>query len=197
MAESADDDRLFWVDPEQRGIFPLDGLKVSRSLARTVRSDRFTIVTDRDFQGVIDGCAAPAPGRPNTWINRHIRTLFGQLFERGHVHTVEAYQDGALVGGLYGLHLGGAFFGESMFHRATDASKVCLVHLAARMVAGGFALLDTQFITPHLASLGATEVPKDVYRARLAAAIDLEASFDPWGGGRQVDGATALAILAP
>ena len=196
MAEDADDEALFWVDPEKRGVFPLDGLCVSRSLAKLVRSDVCDVVADRDFEAVIAACAEPLPGRPTTWINATIRTLFGDLFRRGHVHTVEAYRNGVLVGGLYGLHIGGAFFGESMFHRATDASKVCLVHLAARLVAGGFTLLDTQFITPHLATLGAVEIPKAEYLARLAGAMGSEASFHPWGTRPGVDGTTALAILA-
>ncbi len=196
MAEDADDDALFWVDPDRRGVFPLDGLHVSRSLAKTVRADSFEVVVDRDFPAVIAGCAAAGPGRPDTWINAPIRALFGELFGRGHVHTVEAYRGGELVGGLYGLHIGGAFFGESMFHRATDASKVCLVHLAARLVAGGFTLLDTQFITPHLAGLGAVEIPKAAYRARLADAVGRAATFQPWGERRSVAGAVALAAVA-
>ena len=197
MAEDADDDTLFWVDPERRGVFPLDGLHISRSLAKVIRADAFTTVVDRDFDGVIAACAEARPDRADTWINAPIRRLFGELFRRGRVHTVEAYRDGALVGGLYGLHIGGAFFGESMFHRATDASKVCLVHLAARLVAGGFTLLDTQFITPHLATLGAVEIPKADYLARLADATAREtATFHPWGDLASVDGVTALGVLA-
>ena len=195
MADSADDPALFWVDPEQRGVFPLDGIKVSASLAKAVRADRFDVVVDRDFDAVIAACAAPTPDRPATWINARIRDLFGALFRSGQAHTVEAYRDGALVGGLYGLAIGAAFFGESMFHRATDASKVCLVHLAARLRAGGFRLLDTQFITPHLASLGAVELPKAAYRTRLADAVDRNADFHPWGDLPRVDGRTALAAL--
>ena len=133
MAESARDPTLFWVDPTERGVFPLDGLIVSRSLGKVVRSDRFLVRVDRDFEGVIDGCAAAAPDRRSTWINRRIRSLYGTLFERGHVHTVEVYRGDALVGGLYGVELGAAFFGESMFHRETDASKVALVHLVAEL----------------------------------------------------------------
>ncbi len=197
MAETARDEEIFWVDPERRGVFPLDGLVISKSLAKTVRSDIYDVVADRDFQGVIEGCAAVADDRPSTWINNRIRELFGTLFARGQAHTVEAYRGGKLVGGLYGLRIGAAFFGESMFHRATDASKVCLVHLAARLVAGGFLLLDTQFITPHLARLGAVEIPRADYRARLAVATAKEARFDPWGAGTSVDGTTALSILKP
>jgi leucyl/phenylalanyl-tRNA--protein transferase len=195
MAETAADEQLFWVDPEERGIFPLEAITISTSLAKTLRSDRFSVVADRDFEAVIDGCSAPVPGRPNTWINRRIRTLFGDLFKLGYVHTIETYQGDQLVGGLYGLQIGAAFCGESMFHRATDASKVCLVHLVARLIAGGFTLLDTQFITPHLASLGAIEIPKAAYRTRLAQAIGREARFHPWGEARTIDGATALSIV--
>ena len=152
MAESADDPGLYWVEPEQRGVIPLDAFHVPRRLARTVRADRFEIRIDHDFDAVIDACAAAAPGRGNTWINRRIRRLYGELFRRGHCHTIEAWRDGRLVGGLYGVRLKRAFFGESMFHRERDASKVCLVHLAARLKAGGFRLLDAQFTTDHLAS---------------------------------------------
>jgi leucyl/phenylalanyl-tRNA--protein transferase len=143
MAESADDPTIFWVDPEERGVFPLDGLIVSRSLAKAVRSDRFEIRVDHDFQGVIAGCAGGGGDRPETWINGRIHGLFSDLFRQGHAHTVECWADGELVGGLYGLAIGGAFFGESMFHRRTDASKVALVHLVARLRVGGFSLLDT------------------------------------------------------
>ncbi len=196
MAETAEDDRLFWVDPEQRGIFPLEGIRVSSSLAKTVRSDRFRVVADRDFDGVIAGCAEGGRAdRTDTWINRRIRQLFGELFRRGQVHTIEAYRDGVLVGGLYGMHVGAAFFGESMFHRATDASKVCLVHLAARLVAGGFTLLDAQFITPHLSSLGAVEVPRADYQRRLARAVAAEATFKPPHLPETLKGEAALALV--
>ncbi|VFU07769.1 leucyl/phenylalanyl-tRNA--protein transferase [Methylocella tundrae] len=195
MAESAEDANLFWVDPEVRGIFPLDGIIVSRSLAKTVRSDVFEVRVDHDFDAVIDGCAASYPDRDKTWINHRIRRLYRQLFDTGRVHTVEAWQEGVLVGGLYGVHLGGAFFGESMFHRKTDASKVALVHLAARLRKGGFSLLDAQFVTPHLASLGAIEVPKEIYRRRLADAMAQPADFWAWPKGRRVFGAEALEVL--
>ncbi len=195
MSESATDDRLFWVDPEWRGIFPLDGLIVSRSLAKAVRSDRFTMRSDHDFEAVIAGCAAAAPDRPSTWINGRIRGLFATLFAQGRVHTIEAYRDGELVGGLYGLRLGGAFFGESMFRRATDASKVCLVHLVARLIAGGFSLLDSQFTTPHLETLGAIEIARATYRERLAVAVLEEATFRPFGPDNAIPGAAALALI--
>lgn len=177
MAESADDPELFWVDPKLRGIFPLDGLVVSRSLRKVVRSGRFAVEFDKDFDAVLDGCAAAGPGRGSTWINGTIRELYRDLFDCGFVHTVEAYRNGRLAGGLYGVAIGGAFFGESMFHRETDASKVCLVHLAARLIRGGFALLDTQFVTPHLATLGAIEIPRSRYRKQLARALDVRADF--------------------
>ncbi len=196
MAESAKEQNLFWVDPEQRGIFPLDGLIVSKSLAKTVRSDRFEVKVDQDFDAVIQGCAAKDRGREKTWINARIRRLYRQLFDMGRVHTVECRADGALAGGLYGVHLGAAFFGESMFHRATDASKVALVHLAARLAKGGFRLLDTQFVTPHLASLGAVEVPKQAYRCRLADALAHEGNFWSWPKETNVSGGQALAALS-
>lgn len=195
MAESADDPALFWVDPELRGIFPLDGLIISRKLARKIRGDEFTIRTDHDFDAVIAACAAPAPGRGNTWINARIRSLYRALFERGQVHTVEAYQDGALVGGLYGLSIGAVFCGESMFHTARDASKVALAHLGARLRRGGYRLLDTQFVTPHLESLGAVEIGRADYHARLEAAIDMEADFYAWPRDAVISGAEVLAAL--
>jgi leucyl/phenylalanyl-tRNA--protein transferase len=177
MAESADDPGLYWVEPEQRGVIPLDGLQVSSRLARTVRSGKFTIRIDHDFDAVIDACAAPAEGRGSTWINARIRSLYGSLFRVGHCHTVEAWRDGRLVGGLYGVSLGAAFFGESMFHRESDASKVALVHLVARLVTDGFRLLDTQFVTDHLRSLGAVEVPRARYQRLLEAAVARQADW--------------------
>ena len=196
MAESAEDRNLFWIDPEVRGVFPLGGLIVSKKLARLVRSDRFDIHVDRDFDAVIEACAKVAPGRDKTWINQRIKRLYGALFAQGYVHTVEAWMDGRLVGGLYGVALGAAFFGESMFHTETDASKVALVHLVARLSAGGFRLLDTQFVTPHLESLGAVEVSKERYRTLLAEAIALKADFWVWPREQKVCGHEALAALA-
>lgn len=195
MAESAEDPNLFWVDPELRGIFPLDGLIISKSLAKTIRSDRFEIRVDHDFDAVIDACAASYPDRDKTWINARIKQLYRQLFDVGRVHTVEAWRDGALVGGLYGVCLGAAFFGESMFHRETDASKVALAHLVARLVRGGFGLLDAQFVTPHLASLGAVEVGKERYRRELTQAISREGNFWTWPKGQRVSGREAFAAL--
>jgi leucyl/phenylalanyl-tRNA---protein transferase len=193
MAESADDPGLYWVEPQERGIIPLDGLVVSHSLAKAVRRDRFEVRVDSDFDAVIAGCAEQGPGRKNTWINRRIRTLYRGLFDIGHAHTVECWRDGALVGGLYGVSLGGAFFGESMFRRATDASKVALVHLIARLRSGGYFLLDAQFVTEHLASLGAVEITRARYRQLLAGAVDASPRGDPWTR-RAISGAEALAL---
>jgi len=195
MAESADDPTLFWVEPEQRGVIPLDGLKVSSRLARTVRSDRFRVTVDQVFSEVIDGCAEAKPGRDNTWINRRIRTLYTGLYQLGHCHSVEVWQDDDLVGGLYGVNLGGAFFGESMFHRASDASKVALVHLVARLIAGGFTLLDTQYVTEHLRSLGAIEISRRRYRNQLDLALLHEGNFATLPIDRPVSGAEAMDIL--
>ena len=195
MAESAEDPNLFWVDPEARGIFPLDNLIISTSLTKCIRSDRFEIRVDQDFAAVIDGCAAAYEGRDKTWINARIRSLYGALFKLGHVHTVECWREDRLVGGLYGVALGAAFFGESMFHLESNASKVALVHLAVRLVAGGFRLLDTQFVTPHLASLGAIEVSKHVYRQMLAEAVAAKADFSCWPKDRRLSGDEVLALL--
>ena len=195
MSESADDPSLFWVDPKERGIFPLDGLIISKSLAKSIRSDRFEVRVDQDFHGVIDGCAEAKPDRDNTWINTRIRELYGALFKQGFVHTVEVYRDNQLVGGLYGVSIGAAFFGESMFHRAPDASKVALAHLVARLRHGGFTLLDTQFVTPHLQTLGAIEIPRETYHEMLEEAVTREANFYCWPRGISVRGSTALDIL--
>lgn len=177
MAESADDPNLFWIEPEWRGVIPLDGFRIPRRLARTVRQGVFEVRIDTDFFGVVDGCATPAPGREKTWINATIRKLYGELFQRGHCHTVESWKDGRLVGGLYGVSVGGAFFGESMFSTVTDASKVALVHLVARLRAGGYRLLDTQFVTDHLARFGTIEIPKRIYGQRLTAALATPGDF--------------------
>jgi leucyl/phenylalanyl-tRNA--protein transferase len=193
MAESADDPALYWIEPEKRGIIPLDRFHVPARLARTVRSDRFTVLIDRDFNGVLDGCAEPQPGRQRTWINARIRTLYRKLYERRHCHSVEVYHGDELVGGLYGVTLGRAFFGESMFHRARDASKIALVHLVARLRAGGFKLLDTQFVTEHLTTFGAVEVPQRQYHKLLEAALSGEGDFAALSPA--VSGAQALAQL--
>lgn len=195
MSEGADDPSLFWVDPDLRGVFPLDKMIVSKSLAKIIRSNRYEVRVDDDFDAVIDACAAAAPDRRATWINRRIRKLYRELYDFGFVHTVETFLDGERVGGLYGVKIGAAFFGESMFHRATDASKVALMHLAARLRAGGFKLLDTQFITPHLATLGAIEVPRDAYHVMLDDAIRRSGDFFVWPKGKQIEGARVLDIL--
>jgi len=179
MADSADDPDIFWVDPHIRGVIPLNAFHVPRRLRRTVRSRPFDIRIDTDFAGVIDACAAPVRerGRDNTWINRPIREAYARLHEAGFAHSVECWREGRLVGGLYGVRLGAAFFGESMFSFARDASKVALVHLVARLRAGGFVLLDTQFITNHLRQFGAIEVPRAEYHVMLEAAIGRRADF--------------------
>ncbi|MBY3063336.1 leucyl/phenylalanyl-tRNA--protein transferase [Rhizobium laguerreae] len=172
MAESADDPEIFWVEPELRGVLPLDHFHVSKSLAKAVRKKPFEIRFDYAFDQVIAACAEETSGRHSTWINRTIRSLYSTLFDMGHAHTVEAWEGNELVGGLYGVSLGSAFFGESMFSRRTDASKICLVHLVDRLRERGFTLLDTQFTTEHLKTFGAIDVPKADYAAILAAAME-------------------------
>ncbi|ARO23873.1 leucyl/phenylalanyl-tRNA--protein transferase [Rhizobium sp. S9] len=172
MAESADDPEIFWVEPELRGVLPLDDFHISKSLAKTVRRKPFEILFDHDFDQVIAACAEETSGRPSTWINQTIRSLYSTLFEIGHAHTVEAWDGDQLVGGLYGVSLGSAFFGESMFSRRTDASKICLVHLVDRLREKGFTLLDTQFTTEHLKTFGAIDVPKTEYALLLANAME-------------------------
>lgn len=195
MAESAEDPSLHWVEPRLRGIFPFESFHVPKKLARLVRSDHFEVRVDQDFDRIIAMCAAPAEGRETTWINRHIRALYGELFAMGHVHTVEVYREAELVGGLYGVSLGAAFFGESMFHTARDASKVALVHLVARLMAGGFTLLDAQFITPHLAQFGAAEIPRRHYQKLLAPAVAGTGNFHIWPKGTNVPGSDVMAEL--
>jgi leucyl/phenylalanyl-tRNA---protein transferase len=179
MSEDAEDSEVFWMQPQKRGIIPLDAFHASKSLMKTVRRGRFDVRIDHDFHGVIDGCAESKEGRERTWINGTIRNACHALFQRGNCHTVEAYFEGSLVGGLYGVSLGGAFFGESMFSRMTDASKVCLVHLVERLREQGFQLLDTQFLTAHLERFGALEISRRKYEKLLAAALKTEASFYP------------------
>ena len=178
MAENQDDPELVWVDPPMRGIIPMSKFHVPRRLRRTVRKDTFEVTFDRDFAKVIKGCAEALEGRPRTWINSRIVDLYTSLHFKGHGHSVECWQDGDLVGGLYGISLNGVFFGESMFSRATDASKVALVHLAAKLSVGGYAFIDTQFITKHLSRFGAIEVPRNEYRGLLAAALKFDSEFD-------------------
>ncbi len=194
MAETADDPSIHWIEPKRRGIIPLDGLHVSRSLAKLIRSDRFQVAIDTDFQSVIEACATT---HGSTWINLPIRSLFSELFEKGHVHSVEVYEKNQLVGGLYGLALGGAFFGESMFHTVTNASKVALVHLVARLNAGGFCLLDTQFLTPHLATLGAIEIDRMEYKSLLANALSVTAEFLLRSEREPISGEVVLKQINP
>jgi leucyl/phenylalanyl-tRNA--protein transferase len=196
MAEDADDPSLFWVEPRERGIIPLDGFHVSKRLARTVRSDLYEVQVDRDFDAVIAGCAAPGIDREKTWISGRIRELYGELFDAGYCHTVEVYRGDRLVGGLYGVRLKGAFFGESMFHTERDASKVALVHLVARLRRGGFSLLDTQFVTSHLAQFGAIEVPRQKYKQMLRAAMDHDADWHVWPQNFVLSGEEALTALS-
>lgn len=184
MAETRDGDRLYWLDPEQRGILPLDGFHLPRRLLRTILSDRFEVSADENFAAVIAACAEPAPGRQDTWINPTIERLFTELHRAGHAHSIEVWQDDALVGGLYGVAVGGVFFGESMFSRARDASKVALAHLVARLRLGGYHLLDTQFVTSHLSQFGAIEVPRAHYKTMLEGAVMADAQ---WLGAPDAD----------
>ncbi|WP_272877180.1 leucyl/phenylalanyl-tRNA--protein transferase [Roseomonas marmotae] len=179
MAESRSAAQLYWLDPEMRGVLPLGGFHLPRRLARTVLSGAFTVTADTAFARTIALCAAPAPGREDSWINPEIEQLFNALHQSGQGHSIEVWQQGRMVGGLYGVALGGAFFGESMFSRVRDASKVALVHLVARLRLGGFTLLDTQFLTGHLSQFGAMEIPRTAYRQRLALALEVPARWLP------------------
>lgn len=189
MARDRGDPRVYWVDPDERGILPLDGFHMPRSLRKQVRQGRFTITCDKAFKDILSLCGEAAPDRPETWINDVIFDLFLELHAMGLAHSVEVWSDGVLAGGLYGLALGGAFFGESMVSRATGASKVALVHLVARLKLGGFTLLDTQFVTEHLAQFGAIEIPRGEYQGLLAEALRHQAVFY---GDLEVD---PLAVL--
>ncbi len=178
MADRADSADVFWVEPRRRGILPLQAFHLSHSLAKTLKSERFTLTADRAFDAVLAACAEPVPGRPDTWINPLIADAYRELYKCGQAHSVEAWgEDGTLAGGLYGVRLGGAFFGESMFTRARDASKCALAALVARLQVGGFTLLDTQFLTEHLASFGGHDVPARAYRSQLAGALLIAADF--------------------
>jgi leucyl/phenylalanyl-tRNA--protein transferase len=194
MADSRDDERIFLIDPERRGVFPLDDLHVPRRLARSVRGDPFQIRIDTAFEQVVSECARVRPDRADTWINPPIEALYRQLFLRGQAHSVECWSGDTLVGGLYGVSLGAAFFGESMFSAARDASKVALVHLVARLRVGGYRLLDAQFMTDHLAQFGAQEVSRAAYRRRLAAALTRPGDF--YRLPSAVTGAAALAAIS-
>jgi leucyl/phenylalanyl-tRNA--protein transferase len=178
MAESAEDPALYWIEPQHRGILLLDQVHVPRRLARTVRAGEFEVRVDSNFEGVISGCAASRPGRRTTWINTKIRSLYRELFKSGHCHTVETWQNGKLVGGLYGVALNGAFFGESMFSTARDASKVALVYLCARLIHGKFSLLDTQFVTEHLKQFGTVEIDRTDFHTKLEKALAQQADFN-------------------
>ena len=178
MAKSRGDSDVFWVQPKLRGILPLDDFHVSRSLRKRLRQGTFTVTIDQDFIGVMAGCAESAEGRTDTWINDRIIQLFTELYDAGLAHSVEVWKDGALVGGVYGLAMGAAFFGESMFSRETDASKVALTHLAGVLIKGGFTLLDTQFITDHLKHFGAIEISQQEYLTLLSAALTRPGIFD-------------------
>ena len=177
MAESAEDSTLYWIEPEHRGIVPLDGVHIPRRLARSIRSGAFDVRIDHDYDGVLDGCAASRPGRRSTWINKRIRDLYRDLFDEGYCHTVEVWDKDKLVGGLYGVALGGAFFGESMFSTVRDTSKVAMIYLIARLIHGGYKLLDTQFVTEHLRQFGTIEVERSAFHTLLENALPIEADF--------------------
>ena len=194
MADAREDERIFLIDPDRRGIIPLNGFHVPRRLARTVRRDLFEIRIDTAFEAVIDACAEARPGRLETWINAPIQALYGELYARGLAHSVECWENEALVGGLYGVALGAAFFGESMFSLARDASKVALTHLAGRLIRGGYQLLDTQFLTSHLAQFGAQDIPRAHYRKRLSQALAAEADFSRIGA--YAPGASVLQAIS-
>lgn len=191
MAESAEEPELFWIDPERRGILPIEGFHLPRRLRRTLRSGRFAVACDTDFPAVIRGCAEATTARPKTWINDEIVRLYSALHRQGFAHSVEVWSEASVVGGLYGVALGGAFFGESMFSRATDASKIALAHLVARLKIGGFRLLDTQFLTEHLAHFGAIEIPRAAYHRRLNRALAVQAYFPT----SPLDGAAVVSVL--
>jgi leucyl/phenylalanyl-tRNA---protein transferase len=193
MAESAEDNALYWVEPEERGIFPLDGLRISRTLRKRIRQRRFDVRVDTAFSDVIAACAEKAPDRKTTWINQRIKSLYGQLYRMGCCHSVECWRNNRLVGGLYGVRIGAAFFGESMFSRETDASKVALVHLVARLKAGGFHLLDAQFTTPHLESLGARSISRADYHVLLEQSIEADGAFFKFQGDRDPEAVLGLA----
>lgn len=196
MADAREDEHIFLIDPQRRGVIPLDGFHVSRRLARTVRKDPFEIRIDTAFSRVVAACAEAKPGRDQTWINGTIERLYAELFAMGNAHSVECWLGDELVGGLYGVSLGGAFFGESMFSRRTDASKVALVHLVARLIAGGYVLLDAQFITDHLATFGAQEIPRLDYHRRLARALDVSGDFYGAAGPAGFAGEAALQVIS-
>lgn len=194
MAESADDPALYWIEPQQRGVLPLDGLHIPKRLMRTVRTTTLQVKVDNDYDGVIDGCAAPRVGRMSTWINGRIRALYRELFELGACHTVEVWNGDKMVGGLYGVALKSAFFGESMFSTERDASKIALVHLSARLIKGGFTLLDTQFVTDHLRQFGTIELDRMTFQRELEKALDQDADF--YALPRDASGAQVVEVFS-
>ena len=197
MADAREDARVFLIDPERRGVIPLERFHVSKRLARSVRTDAFDVRFDTAFHEVVLACAAPGPGRTETWINRPIERLYLKLHDMGFAHSIECWREDRLVGGLYGVALKGAFFGESMFSHCRDASKVALVHLVGRLIAGGFRLLDTQFMTEHLSQFGAEEISRREYHKRLTAALAADADFQRAGaGGAATDGAAVLQVIS-
>ena len=177
MAETRDTEELFWIDPKERGVLPLDSFHVSKSLVKAIRNEPYVITADKAFARVIRGCAAPRIGHEDTWINGTIMTLYEELYERCFAHSIECWQGDELVGGLYGVSIGAAFFGESMFHTKTNASKIALCYLVARLKAGGFTLLDTQFVAEHLNQFGVKEIARDDYLKRLETAIEKPSDF--------------------
>ena len=210
MASTREAPDVFWVEPKKRGVLPLDGFHLSRSLAKVLRSGRFAVTVDRAFDRVVSACAEATPARPDTWINPEIERAYAELHRRGYAHSVETWADGALVGGLYGVRLGAAFFGESMFSRVSNASKVAIAHLVARLRVGGFRLLDCQFLTEHLASLGAIEVGREDYVALLDSAMGLGSAaagassagadffaLDGFGGPADAATAEAATVSGP
>ncbi len=192
MSESADNPDIFWVSPEMRGIIPLEDFHVSKSLQKSIAKNNFKILIDNDFEAIIKSCATYGSDRDSTWINQTIIDLYSELFERKICHSVEVYENDELVGGLYGLSIGSAFFGESMFHKASNASKIALAHLVHRLKLGGYSLLDTQFITPHLRSMGAKEITREEYEILLAKSQNQTGDFY-----RLVGGGTSLDCLQP
>ena len=196
MAETRDDPEIMWIDPEWRGILPLDSFHVPKRLARTVRTTPLFVRADNAFEAVIAACAKPARGRAKTWINEVIERSYIDLHRAGRAHSVEVYDGEELIGGLYGVSIGAAFFGESMFSLRRDASKIALVHLVARLIAGKYKLLDTQFVTEHLSQFGAIEIPRGRYQDLLRPAVDARANFYELGGaGAALSGGTVLQLI--
>jgi leucyl/phenylalanyl-tRNA--protein transferase len=195
MSEDKDDETLFWVDPDERGIIPINDFYTSKSLRKVIKQNRFTVTVDRAFQEVMKGCASPGKDRDTTWISGRIEGLYYDLYKQGNAHSVECWYEGALVGGLYGVSLNGAFFGESMFHTMRDASKVALAHLIARLKSQGYMLLDTQFVTDHLKQFGAIEITRDEYHLRLEAALKVSDIDFITNGNDSYSGEAVLQLI--